>query len=121
MKLYANLLALCVLYPNVWETSAFVNVPRSAAFKSSSLYSTSTVTYTPTIRSTTATPSQTIPSPSKFQSGRDRDIDSIWYQSKPLTVQGGTLKTWTFESPAIERLQVTLKTKGSPLDSDVDL
>lgn len=38
-----------------------------------------------------------------------------------MTVQGGSLKTWTYASPAVERVQVSLKTEGRPLDADIDL
>ena len=125
MKLYGNLLALCVLHPRVWESRAFVNSPRSSAFKSSSLSSTSpfapTITSSPTTVSTTNTPIRPVVSPSSSEAGKDGEIDKIWGLSKPLIVQGGTLKTWGYPSPAIERVQVTLMTEGRPLDADVDL
>jgi hypothetical protein len=40
---------------------------------------------------------------------------------KALKVQGGSLKTWTYASPAVDRVEVSLKTDGRPLDADIDL
>eukprot|EP00548_Thalassiothrix_antarctica_P012499 CAMPEP_0194159762 /NCGR_PEP_ID=MMETSP0152-20130528/78011_1 /TAXON_ID=1049557 /ORGANISM="Thalassiothrix antarctica, Strain L6-D1" /LENGTH=264 /DNA_ID=CAMNT_0038869379 /DNA_START=583 /DNA_END=1378 /DNA_ORIENTATION=- len=42
-------------------------------------------------------------------------------QSPDVIVQGGSLKTWAFSSPAVERVQVVLKTEGRPFDADVEL
>eukprot|EP00427_Karlodinium_veneficum_P016667 CAMPEP_0169135494 /NCGR_PEP_ID=MMETSP1015-20121227/40477_1 /TAXON_ID=342587 /ORGANISM="Karlodinium micrum, Strain CCMP2283" /LENGTH=299 /DNA_ID=CAMNT_0009200159 /DNA_START=52 /DNA_END=951 /DNA_ORIENTATION=- len=39
----------------------------------------------------------------------------------PILVQGGTLKTWSYASPAVERVQVFLTTEGRPLDADIEL
>mmetsp|Transcript_9104 Transcript_9104/g.14629 ORF Transcript_9104/g.14629 Transcript_9104/m.14629 type:complete len:365 (-) Transcript_9104:162-1256(-) len=39
----------------------------------------------------------------------------------PIIIQGGSLKTWSFTSPMIERVQVTLRTEGRPLNADIDL
>jgi hypothetical protein len=39
----------------------------------------------------------------------------------PILVQGGTLKTWSYASPAVERVQVSLSTEGRPLDADIEL
>mmetsp|Transcript_86470 Transcript_86470/g.136458 ORF Transcript_86470/g.136458 Transcript_86470/m.136458 type:complete len:299 (-) Transcript_86470:333-1229(-) len=38
-----------------------------------------------------------------------------------LLVQGGTLKTWSYASPAVERVQVSLGTEGRPLEADIEL
>jgi hypothetical protein len=38
-----------------------------------------------------------------------------------VLVQGGTLKTWSYASPAVERVQVFLTTEGRPLDADIEL
>lgn len=46
-------------------------------------------------------------------------FSSKW--DKALKVQGGSLKTWTYSSPAVERVEVNLKTDGRPLDCDIDL
>jgi hypothetical protein len=42
-------------------------------------------------------------------------------KSPKLTVQGGSLKTWSFASPSIRRIHVVLKTDGRPLDADIAL
>ena len=39
----------------------------------------------------------------------------------PVIIQGGSLKTWSFTSPMIERVQVTLRTEGRPMNADIDL
>ena len=47
--------------------------------------------------------------------GRYEGIDSA------ILVQGGSLRTWSYRSPAIEQVQVVLSTEGRPLDADVEL
>ena len=32
-------------------------------------------------------------------------------------VQGGSLRTWSYRSPAVEQVQVVLSTEGRPLDA----
>lgn len=46
---------------------------------------------------------------------------SLLAKSPEVTVQGGSLKTWAFSSPSVERVMVVLKTEGRPLDADVEL
>ena len=55
---------------------------------------------------------------SSFEKGQAK---KIWEKSRPETVQGGSLKTWSYASPAVERVQVVLTTEGRPLDADVEL
>merc|ERR1719440_1387573 len=38
-----------------------------------------------------------------------------------ILVQGGSLKTWSYRSPAVEQVQVVLGTEGRPLDADIEL
>lgn len=38
-----------------------------------------------------------------------------------ILLQGGSLKTWSFASAYVERLQVVLTTAGRPLDADIEL
>lgn len=40
---------------------------------------------------------------------------------KPIQIQGGSLKTWTFPSPRVESVQVFLKTEGRPLNANVEV
>lgn len=42
-------------------------------------------------------------------------------RANKVKVQGGSLKTWSFASPQIQRIHVVLKTEGRPLDADVSL
>jgi len=39
----------------------------------------------------------------------------------PLLIQGGSLRTWSYRSPAVEQVQVVLSSEGRPLDADVEL
>jgi hypothetical protein len=49
------------------------------------------------------------------------DVNEIFHQSKSTTVQGGSLRTWSFTNPRIEFVQVMLKTEGRPLDASIQL
>jgi len=43
------------------------------------------------------------------------DLDST------ILVQGGSLRTWSYRSPAVEQVQIVLSTEGRPLDADIEL
>jgi hypothetical protein len=46
---------------------------------------------------------------------RQQQVDST------ILVQGGSLRTWSYRSPAVEQVQVVLSTEGRPLDADIEL
>ncbi len=41
--------------------------------------------------------------------------------NKPILVQGGSLRTWSYRSPLVEQVQIVLSTEGRPLDADIEL
>ena len=45
----------------------------------------------------------------------------IFDAKAPIKVQGGSLKTWTFNSAAVEAVHVVMRTEGRPLDADIEL
>jgi hypothetical protein len=47
--------------------------------------------------------------------------DQIFSNRVPIKVQGGSLKTWTYNSAAVEAVHVGMKTEGRPLDADIEL
>jgi len=55
------------------------------------------------------------------QASTENSINNIWDKSTPTTVQGGSLRTWSYANPAVDRVYVLLKTDGRPLDADVEL
>jgi hypothetical protein len=55
------------------------------------------------------------------RSARGDRLPPIRNAPAPILVQGGTLKTWSYASPAVERVQVALRTEGRPLDADIEL
>lgn len=51
--------------------------------------------------------------------GSMQEMGTMWDMA--VKVQGGSLRTWSFPSPAVEFVQVLLKTDGRPLNADVEL
>jgi hypothetical protein len=121
MKFYGSLLALLALQP----ASAFVvQTPQSASL---------TVLASSRDARTEAPAGTRSPPPPRpeggdvarrnqsFTSGGVRRVSDIWNSMMPITVQGGSLRTWSFASPAIEGVQVLMKTEGRPLEANVEL
>jgi hypothetical protein len=46
----------------------------------------------------------------------------IWnFLPRPVMVQGGSLRTWSFTSEKVDSVQVHLRTEGRPLNANIDL
>lgn len=60
-------------------------------------------------------------SPSGAMAPRPERRDGREMRKNEVTVQGGTLKTWSFLNPVIESVEVILSTEGRPLDADIEL
>jgi hypothetical protein len=47
--------------------------------------------------------------------------EDIWQLAPPVRVQGETLKTWNIGAAATERVQISLKSQGRPIDTNIEL
>eukprot|EP00591_Stephanopyxis_turris_P012031 CAMPEP_0195517594 /NCGR_PEP_ID=MMETSP0794_2-20130614/11030_1 /TAXON_ID=515487 /ORGANISM="Stephanopyxis turris, Strain CCMP 815" /LENGTH=300 /DNA_ID=CAMNT_0040646417 /DNA_START=63 /DNA_END=968 /DNA_ORIENTATION=- len=110
MKFYGKLLALCALQPS---TAFIAKAPNAFTRQTTHLASEQGLGQIEGQGLSTAGPST---------AGRlANQAKRIWDRATPVIIQGNSLKTWTYASPAVERVQVVLKTEGRPLDADVDL
>lgn len=92
-----ELLALFLFHPNVWGASAFVvQAPKALIKPSVALHASNEV------------------------SGA-ADVKSIWDTSTPVIMQAGNLRTWPIGNPDIEKVLVSMKTEGRPLNANVEL
>jgi hypothetical protein len=132
MKIYANFVALSALA----KASAFVVQP--TAFKSTSLNQASysylgdlndpsaPVSSTQTSSGSNPRPSVQGSSPRTSQLTVSPDstqvisTEEMWETLAPVTVQGGSLRTCSFDED-VERVEVFLKTEGRPLNANVEL
>ena len=73
---------------------------------------------TGSIAPTTPSDSPLATSPSRGKRGA---LGEIWENSSPVIVQGGSLRTFQFADPNVDAIQVLLKSRGRPIDADVEL
>jgi len=133
MKFQSKLLAICALH----QASAFIQpgCKKAPTFLASS--------YSPMPATDTYTRQSAPPDSSyarnledrlaSLESGRDASSygspqgnfyspSKQIFDTKPgIKVQGGSLKTWTFNSAAVEAVHVVMRTEGRPLDADIEL
>lgn len=129
MNFSTNLLSLCIFNASVLGSSAFIVQPPKPSTVSQPLFS-SPYGQASAVPGTQSFPTTSAPGPnisggslsaSNSFSGDSRLGKSIWDTLSPVKVQGGSLKTWSFSSPSVERVQVLLKTEGRPLNANVEL
>ena len=120
MKFAAPVLALCALY----SADAFVVKAPKAAMQplQSSFFLDPTEGDSPTMSRPTAAVGNAVrsggESMSKYSS--PRSTKDMFEELDSVKVQGGTLKTCSFEE-VVKRVSVLLKTTGRPLNANVDL
>ena len=74
------------------------------------------------VGSGTTAPSGYSPSAGAMQSSSDMArAKDVWSELNPITVQGGSLRTWSFTTTAVERVQVMMRTEGRPLNCNLEL
>jgi hypothetical protein len=122
MKLYGILFAL-----SAFQASAFVSPagktssPQPTALKDSLSYLGRMAGNTNTYQSQAPVSGPAAGVGSTTTAGGMRRSKEIWDTDAPITVQGGSLRTWSFTDPSVERVQVLMNTEGRPLHANVDL
>jgi hypothetical protein len=58
---------------------------------------------------------------SMFEEKEKSQMKKMWDTLTPITVQGGSLRTWSFATADIERVNVMLRSDGRPLHANVEL
>lgn len=123
MKFFVTALALCVLQSSV--VTAFSPQAPKPAFHTG-LASSLEGAQAPDLKRTQTTNTEVAPgqgygAPLTSQGRSGDNVQDIWDTMAPITVQGGSLRTWSFASSAVDFVQVLLRTDGRPLNSDVEL
>lgn len=58
---------------------------------------------------------------SSYYSDYSYKRENIKNKNIPIVIQGNSLRTWSYNSPNIDKVQITLSSNGRPLDSDIEL
>lgn len=120
MKIYSAILALCAIAPG----AAFVVQPASKVSQTAlkmSDPSRQTGVGAPAAAVGAGALERGAAGPRSSQNIDMLRAQKVWDSSVPITVQGGSLRTWSFTDPSVERVQVLMDTEGRPLHANVDL
>lgn len=122
MKINTKLFALSLINGAVLGTTAFqtpkadvrlsTELNSAPFFATPSGYAEATSVNDPIANGPRAANASLLKQPTKRNGGRNADR---------VLVQGGSLRTWTFTSSLVERVNVLLRSDGRPLNADIDL
>jgi hypothetical protein len=118
MKFSSALLALS-LFQGATAFSIQQSTAISSALKVSS-FSEMAASY----EKTTNRPTVGTNLPNKAPMAKTKDANSaknIWEKASEIILQGGSLRTWSESTGAVERVQVLMKTEGRPLNANLEL
>jgi len=117
MKLSVGLLALAF-----GGAAAFAPAPKAFTPSSLNVYTGTNLGNNEVVtKQSTSAPKTPTSSPGGALSNKKASMKDIWKTSSPIIVQGGSLKTWSFADPSIDRVLVMLKSEGRPLHANVEL
>jgi hypothetical protein len=122
MKINSKLLALSFINGAVWGASAF-QAPKAEPRLSTEL-NLAPFFATPSgyAEQNTATMDPNVSGPAQANASlQKRGPKSYGRSADRVLVQGGSLRTWTFTSSLVERVNVLLRSDGRPLNADIDL
>jgi hypothetical protein len=95
--------------------------PSTSTTDSSSSYTFPSATFPSTnVESSSITTPGNRVGTSVQESGKSQ-MKKMWDTLTPITVQGGSLRTWSFATSDIERVQIMLRSDGRPLHANVEL
>jgi len=126
MQISNSILALCALNANVWGIAAFsVQGPSSKLMSSSALESSPMNDFTRVGERVGDQPMNGgMPSGGGMTTEPTRaasmqPVQNIWETASSVIVQGGSLRTWS--TPTAERIQISMRTEGRPLNANIEL
>jgi len=122
MKISKTILVICALNANVLGTAAFSVQGSSKVISSSALGSSPMNDFT-RVGERVGDQMNGMPAgglaTESTRAGSMQPVQNIWETSSSVIVQGGSLRTWS--TPTAERLQISMRTEGRPLNANIEL
>lgn len=121
MKIYSKLFLLGLFYSNGYGTTAFVVQPSNRVQSIGILNAEPTSSAEQKMKALEKELEAKL-AETGSRSGNAMNPSKVWETTTPILVQGGgALRTWSFANPAVQAVEVLMKTEGRPLEADVEL